>query len=62
MTPFMQYTIGAFIMGIIVFVAVSFAGEVLMHVSRRAGGCLILASLPAGGLFALVAWVIMVSG
>ncbi len=57
-----QMLIGAVAMGVCVFLAVSLAGDVVSIFSKRAGGCLILLSLPAGGLFALVAWGIMVSG
>lgn len=57
-----QYAIGALIMGVIMFGIVSFIGEVIGGVSERVGDSLIMVSLPAGGLFALVAWIIMVSG
>lgn len=57
-----EYAIGAIIMGIIVFVVVSFIGEGVMRVHRGAGRLIVVLSLPLGGLFAIGAFTIMVTG
>ncbi|MCL4867821.1 MAG: hypothetical protein KJ063_02535 [Anaerolineae bacterium] len=57
-----EMLVGAVVMGLIVFIVVAWVGEMVMSVSKRLGAAIVLVSLPAGGLFALAAWVIMLTG
>lgn len=57
-----EMAIGAFVMGVVVFVVLAFIGEITMHISKGLGRFIVVVSLPLGGLFAVWAFVLMVTG
>lgn len=57
-----EMAFGAAVMGLILFLVLAFIGEGIMHVNRGVGRFIVVLSLPLGGLFAIGAFVIMVTG